>query len=113
MSEEDIFFSDTARGEFENYGLVLEEMFELAADIFMDRKPEGLKRLHDLEEETDRLKEVYENNHYNRIKHNECNNALSPFHSSLLTELERVADHLTNIGYSVQNPTGDEVRHSG
>jgi phosphate:Na+ symporter len=112
MSEEDISFSDTARSEFENYGLVLEEMFELAADIFMDRKPEGLKRLHDLEEETDRLKEVYENNHFNRIKHNECNNALSPFHSSLLTELERVADHLTNIGYSVQNPTGDEVKHT-
>ena len=112
MREEDLSFSKTACEEFENYGMVLEEMFEQAADVFMDRKPEGLQHLHDLEEETDRLKEVYGNNHFERIKRNECDNALSPFHSSLLTELERVADHLTNIGYSVQNPTGDEVKHT-
>ena len=28
---------------------------------------------------------------------------------SLVSELERVADHLVNIGYSIVNPTGDDI----
>ncbi len=113
MSSEDLAFSEKAKSEFRFYGSILDEMFGLAADIFMDRKPEELGHLHELEEETDRLKLEYSANHFDRLRRNECVNALSPYHSSLLTELERIADHLTNIGYSIENPTGDEVRHSG
>ena len=48
------------------------------------------------------------NSFFYRIKNHKCKNELSPFHSNLLSELERVADHLTNVGYSIVNPTGDE-----
>lgn len=109
LSNEDLSFSDIAKDEFNNYSNVLEKMFDLSKNIFMDKDETRLTELHKLEDETDRLKEVYGNNHFERIKKNECNNELSPFHYNLLTELERVADHLTNIGYSIVNPTGDEV----
>ena len=33
---------------------------------------------------------------------------LSPFYTSLVSELERVADHLVNVGYAYLNPTGDD-----
>ena len=112
MQAEDLKFSDIAIEEFSHYASILEEMFELSSKIFMDRNTEFLSRLHELEEETDDLKESLSNSHFERIKRNECNNELSPFHSNLLTELERVADHLTNIGYSIVNPTGDEVKHT-
>jgi len=85
-------------------------MFELAGNIFKTQDRTDLNKLHSLEEETDRLKEELSNNHFYRIRNNECNNELSPFHSNLLTRLERCADHLTNIGYSIINPTGDEVK---
>ena len=42
----------------------------------------------------------------------QCKNELSPFHQQLLTELERIGDHLTNVGYSIVSPTGDEVQHN-
>ena len=112
MSNKDLQFSSVAKEEFEGYSRILQEMFDLSDKIFMDRNVNDLAKLHDLEEETDVLKETLANNHFERIKRNECNNELSPFHSNLLTELERVADHLTNIGYSIVNPTGDEVRHT-
>ena len=112
MQAEDLKFSDIAIDEFSHYASILEEMFELSSKIFMDRNTEFLSRLHELEEETDDLKASLSNSHFERIKRNECNNELSPFHSNLLTELERVADHLTNIGYSIVNPTGDEVKHT-
>ncbi len=112
MASEDLSFSEVAKKEFEHYEDVLKEMFAISSVIFMDRNYKDLQRLHDLEEETDDLKETLSNNHFERIKRNECNNELSPFHSNLLTELERCADHLTNIGYSIVNPTGDEVKHT-
>ena len=108
MQAEDLKFSAVAIEEFSNYANILKEMFSLADKIFMLQKYEDLQKLHELEDETDDLKEVLSDNHFNRIKKNECNNELSPFHSNLLTELERCADHLTNVGYSIVNPTGDD-----
>ena len=108
MSGMDLRFSSVAIEEFKKYEEVLKEMFDLSDNIFIERSREKLEKLHNLEEETDKLKEKYEKNHFERLKNNECQNELSPFHSNLLTELERVADHLTNIGYSIISPTGDE-----
>ena len=108
MEAEGLKFSNIAIEEFANYANILKEMFSLADKIFMLQKYDDLKRLHELEDETDDLKEMLSDNHFNRIRKNECNNELTPFHSNLLTELERCADHLTNIGYSIISPTGDD-----
>ena len=108
MSGLDLKFSDIAKSEFQTYEEVVKEMFELSANIFEKRRKIELDKLHVLEEKTDSLRELYERNHFERLKNNECQNELSPFHSNLLSELERVADHLTNIGYSIISPTGDE-----
>lgn len=104
----DLKFSEIAVKEFKIYEVVLKEMFEVSGDIFHKRTMIKLDELHLLEEKTDDLREQYEKNHFERLKNNECINELSPFHSNLLSELERVADHLTNIGYSIVSPTGDE-----
>ena len=109
MAASDLQFSDIAKSEFADYADVLREMFVIADKIFMDRDVNDLEKLHELEEETDNMKESFSDHHFERIRKNECNNELTPFHSNLLTELERCADHLTNIGYSIVNPTGDEV----
>ena len=108
MQAEDLKFSNIAVEEFSKYADVLKEMFSLSSKIFMLQDYDDLQKLHQLEDETDDLKELFSNNHFERIKKNECNNELSPFHSNLLTELERCADHLTNIGYSIVSPTGDD-----
>ena len=111
LKSEDLEFSDKAKGEFKEFIAVIEKMFDLSDKVFMDRKTVDLNELHDLEEQTDTLKEQFSNAHFQRIKKNECKNELSPFHSTLLSELERVGDHLTNVGYSIVNPTGDLVEH--
>ena len=112
MVNEDLKFSDTAKNEFEEFSKVLEEMFVLADKVFMDRNKKDLEKLHVLEEQTDVLNDRLATAHFERIKKNECKNELSPFHSNLLSELERVADHLTNVGYSIVNPTGDDTDHT-
>lgn len=108
LKNEDLSFSDTAKKEFQEFIDILKKMFAESDEIFMKRDLENLKKLHELEEETDQLKVKLSNAHFERIKNNTCNNKMSPFHSTLLSELERVADHLTNVGYSIVSPTGSE-----
>ena len=111
MKNEDLVFSNLAVEEFKQFEEILRKMFGLADRIFMDKSLLDLEELHKLEDETDELKDNLSNAHFDRIKHNKCKNELSPFHSNILSELERVADHLTNIGYSIVNPTGDDTSH--
>ena len=111
MKNEDLDFSQTAKDEFATFIKILEEMFTLADKIFMDKDQHDLIRLHELEDQTDVLKDELASAHFERIKKQQCKNELSPFHSNLLSELERIADHLTNVGYSIVNPTGDDVSH--
>ena len=111
MKDEDLSFSNMAKEEFKRFTKVLEEMFVVALKTFDDKDLNDLAKLRELEAETDNLKEELSNAHFLRIKNQTCNNQLTPFHSTLLSELERVADHLTNVGYSIINPTGDEIEH--
>lgn len=112
MVNNDLKFSDLAKKEFDRFIVVLKEMFSLADSIFMDGDKANLAKLAELEDLTDKLVDELSEAHFQRIKKNECNNELSPYHSTLLSELERVADHLTNVGYSILNPTGDDTIHS-
>ena len=111
MKNEDLNFSDIAKSEFNEFTEIIEKMFTIAKEIFMDRDLNKLMELHNLEDQTDVLKEKLSDAHFERIKLKQCKNELSPFHSTLLSELERIADHLTNIGYSIVNPTGDDEVH--
>ena len=109
MVDNDLSFSQTARKEFQEMFSVIDKMFDLAYAIFDNQTRVNLKKLHDLEDQTDALKNKLSNAHYERIQNNKCKMENSPFYTSLVSELERVADHLVNIGYSIVNPTGDDI----
>ena len=108
MVEKEISFSTVAKEELNNFYYIILKMFDLTDDIFENVNKDELDELKELEEKTDSLNHQYASNHYQRLQKNECSSELSPYFSTLLSELERVSDHLTNIGYSIVNPVGDE-----
>ena len=108
MVSNDLKFSDTAKKEFREMFAIVDEMFELSFTIFHDQTGTYLKKLHDLENQTDNLKNKLSSAHYERIQKNMCKMENSPFYTSLVSELERVADHLVNVGYSIDSPVGDD-----
>ena len=108
MVSNDLKFSDTAKKEFREMFAIVDEMFELSFVIFHDQTGTYLKKLHDLENQTDNLKNKLSSAHYERIQKNMCKMENSPFYTSLVSELERVADHLVNVGYSIDSPVGDD-----
>ena len=107
MISEDLKFSSTAIKEFNMMYEIIINMFDLSLKIFDNNNKENLNELHQLEDQTDKLKLKLSDAHYERITNGKCHVELSPFYSTLLSELERVADHLVNIGFSIVNPTGD------
>ena len=109
MNNEDLYFSPAAITEIEELDKVLRSMFDTTKEIFVNKDKAALPYLHEQEEMTDKLKQDFYNNHYERVIKDECSSKMTPYISSLIVELERIADHLTNIGYSIVNPTGDEI----
>lgn len=108
LEESDLKFSDVAIKEIDVFFDLIMDMSDLTIGIFKNEEYQKLDKLHELEDRSDVLAKELSDNHYKRMTANECNGALSDDFATLISELERVADHLTNIGYSVINPTGDE-----
>ncbi|MCQ3035030.1 MAG: Na/Pi cotransporter family protein [Bacilli bacterium] len=108
MANESLKFSAHAIEELDEMHNTLRKMFAVAKEIFYTKHRDKLVELDNLENEIDRLKEEYSSNHYSRITQNLCSVELTPFYSGIVSEIERVADHLVNIAYSINNPTGDD-----
>jgi len=53
--------------------------------------------------------------HFARLAEGVCRVEVSAYFFSAIAGLERVADHLINVGYSILNPTGSqsEARQTG
>ena len=108
MSEEDVHFSDAAIEELKGMYAVVDQMFEVAEDVFFRHQLHRLGELHQLEDETDKLKTKLTAAHYERVTQEKCTAELGAFFTSAVSSLERVADHLVNVGYAYINPTGDD-----
>ena len=85
MVANDLKFSDIARKEFQEMFDVVDQMFELSFVIFHDQTGTYLKKLHDLENETDNLKNKLSSAHYERIQKNMCKMENSPFYTTLVS----------------------------
>ena len=108
MIDKELSFSKQAKGELNAFFDLTLQIFDQAYDIFKYRKRKNLPALHSLEDQSDVMNREYASNHYRRIQKGECNNSLSPYFSNVLLQMERICDHLTNVGYSIVNPVGDE-----
>ena len=115
MVEKELSFSNDARMEIAEMSSKIIRMFDLTVDIFDTENVDAsvlsskLAELSLLESETDKLKKKNLANHYSRLSTNLCDASHSPYYVSIITRLERVGDHLVNVGYSVVNPTGSQA----
>ena len=84
------------------------KMLDISKDAFENLKKDKLSELADLEEKVDEMKKELIANHFSRLADGNCSLEVSPYYSSAVTGLERVADHLVNVGYSIVNPVGSQ-----
>ena len=108
MVGKNIAFSEVARGEIMQMRDNMMQMFDISKDAFKNRNKSRLQVLSDLEEGVDVMKKKLISSHFARLAEGNCTVEVSPYYSSLISGLERVADHLVNVGYSIMNPIGSQ-----
>ena len=108
MQEKGLTFSENAKADLKRMQEKVLRMFEIASEAFDNLDKVHLSELTELENEVDEMKKTLSANHYTRLAEGNCTVELSPYFTSTVAGLERVADHLVNVGYSILNPTGSQ-----
>lgn len=109
MNENGVTFSDDAMDELKNMYAKVRFMFERSLHVFENRDENGLAEISALESEVDMLKRVLGNNHIMRLNSGNCSVECGTHFYAIISALERVADHLTNIAFSIKSPSGSQL----
>ncbi len=108
MMDRKIAFSDKACKEIGEMSANIIEMFRVSKDIFENLNKDKLPTLAKLEESVDAQKKELIASHFARLAEGNCHVDVSPYFSSVIVGFERMGDHLVNVGYSINNPTGSQ-----
>jgi len=108
MKQKELVYSQEAQDEISSMCNAVMEMFAVAKEAFENLDYKLLPELTVYENKVDGMKKNLTDNHFVRLSNNSCSVTHSPYYTSTITGLERVADHLVNVGYSIQNPTGSQ-----
>ncbi len=108
MNEKGLEFSPVAKQEIKEMLKNIDDMFNFAEKAFKELDVTVLSNLTELENKVDEQKRELSSSHYIRLAEGKCKVELSPYFTSTVSGLERVADHLVNVGYSIVNPTGSQ-----
>ena len=108
MINKNITFSDQALEGIMTMRDNVMKMFAISMETFETVHKEKLSDLTKLEENVDKMKKDLISGHFARLAEGNCSVDVSPYYSSVLVGLERVADHLVNVGYSIVNPVGSQ-----
>ena len=108
MSSKKIAFSEKGQEDIKKMCGKVMQMLTIAKDAFDNLNRARLPELAALEDETDTMKKELTSSHFARLAEGGCSMEVSPYYSSTVAGLERVADHLVNVGYSIVNPIGSQ-----
>ena len=75
------------------------DIYRFAVETFTTGKYDKLPTIDRLEDEIDELERQYQENHVDRLTRNECTPEAGMVFSDIVSGLERVGDHATNIAY--------------
>jgi phosphate:Na+ symporter len=106
IKQKKIVFSEEATKEYENICIAISEILDLAYRAFAEGDFTAARRTEPLEQVIDTLKELLRTRHILRLQKGECSVDAGFIWSDLLTNLERVSDHCSNISGCVLDTLG-------
>ncbi|MCR1952151.1 MULTISPECIES: Na/Pi cotransporter family protein [unclassified Clostridium] len=94
-------YSNQALEQINNMYNKTNEALQVAIDSYAKKDVEKAKSIEDIESEVDRLQKKYRELHIKRLYDGTCNAYAGAIFLDLLSNLERISDHSTNIAESV------------
>ena len=104
MEEKKLKFSGPAKAELKVLCDATVECLELACRAFIDGDVDAAMAIEPLEQIIDDLKEYLRSSHTVRLQQRDCSIELGFVWADVLTDLERISDHCSNIGGCVLEP---------
>ncbi len=97
MQEANLAYTDEAQRELETITAAVREVMSLSLQAFAEKDLEAASKVEPLEQVVDQLKETLRDNHIRRMKAGKCSMEAGIIWADILTDLERVSDHCSNI----------------
>lgn len=97
--EQDLHFSESVMAELDAMVAKLEDMYRLLKEYMQGREEELLPRIDQVEEEVDKFRKKLIDSHIKRLNSGECRPESSGVFINLVSNLERLGDHLTYIAH--------------
>lgn len=98
LNEKQISFTPDAKKELESLCSAVSEILTLSYNAYVGGDLEAASRIEPLEQVIDDLKDKLRDSHIRRLKKQDCTIEAGFVWIDLLTNLERTADHCSNIG---------------
>ncbi|MBO4310874.1 MAG: Na/Pi cotransporter family protein [Lachnospiraceae bacterium] len=99
--EKNIEFSKEAFNEMAQMMDAINLNLQYAIEMFSSRKMEHIEQVRETEDRIDNMEKEFQQTHVQRLTKNECTAEAGMLYSDILSGLERVGDHATNIAFSV------------
>ena len=103
MREKGIAFSDSAKAEMDSLCAATNEIVTLSYNAFVENNAEQANLVEPLEQVIDRMKELLRTRHIDRLRVGDCSIEVGFVWSDLITNMERVSDHCSNIAGCVMD----------
>ena len=103
MREKGIVFSDGAKAEMDALSAATNEIVSLSYSAFIENNAEQSNLVEPLEQVIDRMKELLRTRHIDRLRMGECSIEAGFVWSDLITDMERISDHCSNIAGCVMD----------
>jgi len=110
INEKNIIFSENAQKELKVATEALCEILKNTTDAFINEDLNLAKEIEPLEQVIDRIKRVLKARHIDRLQKNECTIEMGFVFTDIITNLERVADHCSNIAVCMIQVADDSFR---
>ena len=106
--EKNISFSKEAEDELLNMLNRVIQITNYSIDMFSNNSKEHLQEILDLENGIDQMERNLQEAHVERLKKGQCRQEAGMLFSDIISGLERVADHATNIAFSILDEEPEE-----
>lgn len=101
LHRKELSFTETGRKEMDVMFRAVEHTVELAVRAFREEDDTTARRIEPLEQVVDDLRNELRDRHIDRLRRGECSTTLGFVFTDLLTDLERISDHCSNVAVTV------------
>ena len=101
--EKNVVFSKEAQREMGDLLDMVNTIVRFSIEMFSKDSDEPMEDVMNLEDAIDEKERELQNNHIARLEKNECSPEAGMIYSDVVSGLERVADHATNIAFAIRD----------